>query len=448
MKILFITVGVGALIGLFTNWLAIIMLFRPWHEKRLFGKRLPFTPGLIPRRQQELAEKLGEIVEKDLLTPDGLAKSLSRPDLEYAVKRAGIQGLAERLNKAPTAGLLARQLFGPDALEKSRKWMVEKAVVFLQSEAGRSKLEGLADGLYDHLRGALSKAEVRRDLAHGFAGPFYANLATGQTTWQEALPEGTRAIVEERLRASVQPMLEGASVWMEEPQVVLAISEMLQDKVKNIPLLGPMAVSFLSPERVAGDIVPRLQAVIVSASVRELVTERLHEAVGKFWGQPIGNLVSHMSPYDFADLLDKVLGVVLERALSDEASSRRLFKEMIVNGVVAGANQAAISELVHRLMDALDGWNVREVYIQRTEEVDRLFMKGWRWLRGELIEAMPALLDAMAIRQVVREQVASYPIPTLEKLIVSVVNKELRLITLLGGVLGGLIGLVQALLVM
>ncbi|ARU59738.1 hypothetical protein CBW65_00765 [Tumebacillus avium] len=448
MKVLLVTVSVGALIGLFTNWLAIVMLFRPWKERRIFGRRVWLTPGLIPRRQDELAEKLGQIVEQDLLTPEGLAKSLSRPDLEYAVKRAGINALAKRLNEAPTAGQLSVHLFGPDMLGKASDWLVERAVAFLQSEAGRNRLEGLAEGLFDHLRGTLKSDETRRELARGFAGPFHANLSSGQVTWQEALPEGTRGIVEDRLRAQVAPLLEGAAHWMQEPQVVQAISEMLQDKVKNIPLLGPMAVSFLTPERVAGDIVPRLQAVIVSSSVRELVQDRLQDVVAKFWGKPIGSYISRMSADDVAVLLEKVLGVVLERALSEETASKELFTSMIVNGLSAGANPATVGDLVRRLVDGLAEWNVRELYITHTEEFDRLFMKGWRWLRGELIEAMPALLDALALRQVVRDQVASYPIPTLEKLILSVVNKELRLITILGGVLGGIIGLVQALLVL
>ncbi|TCP53774.1 uncharacterized membrane protein YheB (UPF0754 family) [Tumebacillus sp. BK434] len=448
MKVLFITVSVGALIGLFTNWLAIVMLFRPWTERRLFGMRLPLTPGLIPRRQNELAEKLGEIVEQDLLTPEGLAKSLSRPDLEYAVKRAGINALAKRLNETPTAGQLAGHLFGPDVLEKASGWMVGRAVSFLQSDAGRQRLEGLADGLFDHLRGTLAKEEVRRELARGFAVPLHANLSSGQVTWEEALPEGTRAILEDRLRAQVEPLLEGAARWMQEPQVVQAISEMLQDKVKNIPLLGPMAVGFLTPERVAGDIVPRLQAVLVSSSVRELVQARLQDGIGKFWSKPIGSYISRMSADDVAVLLEKVLGVVLERALSEEAAAKDLFKSMVVNGLLAGANHQTVGDLVHRLVEGLAAYNVRELYITHTEEFDRVFMKGWRWLRGELIEAMPALLDALALRQVVRDQIASYPIPTLEKLILTVVNKELRMITILGGVLGGIIGLVQALLVL
>jgi uncharacterized membrane protein YheB (UPF0754 family) len=58
---------VGAVIGYVTNWLAIKMLFRPRRAYRLFGWRLPFTPGLIPKERERIAVALGSSVAGDLL---------------------------------------------------------------------------------------------------------------------------------------------------------------------------------------------------------------------------------------------------------------------------------------------------------------------------------------------------------------------------------------------
>ena len=71
----------GSIIALSTNWLAIRMLFRPHAEKRIFGIRIPFTPGLIPRERERLTKKLSEAVSTRLLTPDVLSKELSDPSL-------------------------------------------------------------------------------------------------------------------------------------------------------------------------------------------------------------------------------------------------------------------------------------------------------------------------------------------------------------------------------
>jgi len=71
----------GGIIALSTNWIAIKMLFRPHREIRLFGIRMPFTPGLIPKERTRLARKLGEAISAHLLTPDILASKLADPSV-------------------------------------------------------------------------------------------------------------------------------------------------------------------------------------------------------------------------------------------------------------------------------------------------------------------------------------------------------------------------------
>ncbi|MBZ4668029.1 MAG: hypothetical protein JG775_1181 [Defluviitaleaceae bacterium] len=66
----------GSVIGYFTNWLAIKMLFRPHEEKRIFGMKVPFTPGLIPKEKNRIAKKVGETVGKHLLSEEALVKAL------------------------------------------------------------------------------------------------------------------------------------------------------------------------------------------------------------------------------------------------------------------------------------------------------------------------------------------------------------------------------------
>ncbi|HXK49337.1 MAG TPA: DUF445 family protein [Clostridiales bacterium] len=63
---------IGALIGLLTNYLAIKMLFRPFNPVIIFGLRIPFTPGVIPKEHDNLAEKIGNTVGDHLLTNDSL----------------------------------------------------------------------------------------------------------------------------------------------------------------------------------------------------------------------------------------------------------------------------------------------------------------------------------------------------------------------------------------
>lgn len=78
----------GAVIGYVTNALAIRMLFRPLEEKRVFGIRVPLTPGIIPRQRHQLAHSIARMVSQKLLTPDLLAARLDEPEFQEALERS------------------------------------------------------------------------------------------------------------------------------------------------------------------------------------------------------------------------------------------------------------------------------------------------------------------------------------------------------------------------
>lgn len=76
---------IGAVIGAATNHLAIKMLFRPYKPYYLFGKQLPFTPGLIPKRRDEVAKQVGVLVMEHLLTPEGIQKRFESSEAKQEI---------------------------------------------------------------------------------------------------------------------------------------------------------------------------------------------------------------------------------------------------------------------------------------------------------------------------------------------------------------------------
>jgi uncharacterized membrane protein YheB (UPF0754 family) len=75
----------GAIIGYVTNAVAIKMLFRPLKELRFFGKRFPFTPGILPRERRKLAESIGGMVERELLTSEVLRERLAKTEVRQKI---------------------------------------------------------------------------------------------------------------------------------------------------------------------------------------------------------------------------------------------------------------------------------------------------------------------------------------------------------------------------
>ncbi|MEH2278139.1 MAG: DUF445 family protein [Nostoc sp.] len=84
----------GGIIGYFTNDIAIKMLFRPYQAIYIAGRRVPFTPGLIPRNQERLALNISKTIMGSLLTPQEL-QNLARRLLQTERVQAGILWLLQ-----------------------------------------------------------------------------------------------------------------------------------------------------------------------------------------------------------------------------------------------------------------------------------------------------------------------------------------------------------------
>jgi uncharacterized membrane protein YheB (UPF0754 family) len=67
----------GAVIGYVTNAIAIRMLFRPLTVKRVLGLPLPLTPGIIPKQRFQLAESIGQMVSRELLTEEAVRRQVA-----------------------------------------------------------------------------------------------------------------------------------------------------------------------------------------------------------------------------------------------------------------------------------------------------------------------------------------------------------------------------------
>ena len=70
-------VTVGILIGWFTNYLAIKLLFRPYREMNFIFFKIQ---GLIPKRRDEISENISEVVEKELISIDDIAEKFKNSE--------------------------------------------------------------------------------------------------------------------------------------------------------------------------------------------------------------------------------------------------------------------------------------------------------------------------------------------------------------------------------
>lgn len=115
---------IGALIGWLTNYIAIKMLFHPREELKIF-----FVPvqGVFPKRQRDLARKVGQIVSEELVSARDITARLKEKATSEAVLNhiAGKfeQGVASRL---PRAFPILSMLMSGDMAEKVKAALLEQ----------------------------------------------------------------------------------------------------------------------------------------------------------------------------------------------------------------------------------------------------------------------------------------------------------------------------------
>lgn len=108
---------VGAVIGYFTNMIAVKMLFFPHEAKYIFGHRVPLTPGAIPKGKARLAKSAGIIVQNELFTREDISGKLLTEEVEKPIIDRVMSILGENIKDTGAVMIGSREKF--DAFEKN-----------------------------------------------------------------------------------------------------------------------------------------------------------------------------------------------------------------------------------------------------------------------------------------------------------------------------------------
>ena len=139
---IFILPVIAALIGWATNFVAIKMLFHPQDPKKIMG--ITFQ-GVFPKRQNQIAERLGELVANELFSIKDVAKKIE----ELSTRPEALEEVGKRIEKTIREKLVAAfpmlSMFLSDE-------MIVKVTKLFQSELEdflRASAQGLAAKLED-----------------------------------------------------------------------------------------------------------------------------------------------------------------------------------------------------------------------------------------------------------------------------------------------------------
>jgi hypothetical protein len=368
----------GAVIGYVTNDIAIRMLFRPLAEKRLFGLRLPFTPGVIPRQRYELAESIARMVSSELITPEAvrgqmasagfrerlesnvqslLGDLLDRPLAELGgADREALLGSLERFLADALGGFFSSPSFihGARALISDgvhRLSGLTLAELFAGAGPG-PRLPGLGELVAERLLPMLSSPENRR------------RAAGAVRRWlEEKRPDGGALALPAELLVSigalgglaVTPLLESLFGWLEQGPTRIELEgrgkDLLRGVLDKLNVLQKFLVS-------AGQFDRRLEQKmpeIVEDALRALREYAFHprtldrlkrlpeEALERWSRRSAAEALAGIEPQEAADLVERALA-----ALDGESFRRRLARG--VERWAEGQRERSLGELAGRLL--------------------------------------------------------------------------------------------------
>ena len=148
----------AALIGWVTNYLAIKMLFHPREEVKVLGISLQ---GVFPKRQKQLALKLGTLVSEELLSMEQITKKIKA----HATSDETMDAIGKRIEMTIREKLV--HAFPMLSMFLSDD-MVEKVTNLFRKEL-KDFLSQSVDELSTKLENNLDISEVVREKVEGFS---------------------------------------------------------------------------------------------------------------------------------------------------------------------------------------------------------------------------------------------------------------------------------------
>jgi uncharacterized membrane protein YheB (UPF0754 family) len=392
----------GGIIGYFTNDIAIKMLFRPYRAIYIGKRRVPFTPGLIPRNQERLAKNISKTIMGSLLTPEelqNLARRLLHTDrvqgailwlLRLAIDQIG--GDKEEKSAKIIAGIL-RDLLGEslprllkvlarrdDFLEAQLNQIFDQ--VLLEFQLNEEQATRLADWLMqvvlppDTIRMAV--IDFLTDRTIQTIDESFREKTSG-TYWVVANLFGLRNSLT-RLRTYCLDEKEDTNARIQEVMQVLEMRNRLKKFLQNISLQN-----------------------LPVATVRQL-RKTTRESVRHYLQTRGSDLLQGLS--DSVDW-DNLAVVLINRLKSSPAVS---------------ASLEVVSQELALILE--------------------------RYLEKDLEAIVAQAIPILNIDQVIIDRVKSTSPADLEAAIEGIVKNELQAIVNLGGILGFVVGLIQTVLLL
>ena len=420
---------VGAFIGYLTNRIAIRMLFRPLRPWRVFGFRVPMTPGVIPGKRHELAQNIGNMVGRQLLTSTEIGAALYRErfqdHLRQMIKSRGDHLLSRDLGPIETViperfrsylqvavqALTYRIQEGLQGFIASDRFaaLIGQGVDsqfdrILSRELGEFFNEGERAGIYAFLEQSIDRltaSPAMEQWVESFVLAQVNEALEQEKSLADLLPDSLQELIGSAIVGQTPVLLERLALMLREPEIRNRIVKGVRAGVEHfIASLGPMAgmvSAFLSME-----------------TVEEKVSEYLNEKDGEISGW----LQNPEVQQRLALLLRERSDAFLRRPLSSfvngpedgriSEASRLLSGQLL--GLLRGPEvRRAVADLLHDNIETHIQGGKRSLGEVLTDFLgDNGVERGRRWISDEILTVLRSHRSQRMVKAVVRVLVSGF----------------------------------------
>ncbi|MEX6644078.1 DUF445 domain-containing protein [Clostridium perfringens] len=487
MKIYIIGALIGAVIGYITNWLAIKMLFRPREAKYIFGMKLPFTPGLIPKEKSRIANKVGETVGTHLLNSDSLSKALKDDKIKAKFNEVAKEKINQIINSNSTLENSLKNTLGENyyALKGNMIDNIAKTILeSIQEEEFKNKVKFyIVDSIKERLNKEPEKIidfinsnkfreviintleeEKTRDIIGKALLKEVKTLGKEDLTIEEVIPENIKPYIEEYVKSQKDTFVDIIKNLLRDDEVSHKIKSAIND---NIPSIVSM---FLSGDVIYGKLVSLVDKSLSEEENKEYICDAalafVHESMKKKVSDVINNvgeeklevisdalgdkiskklnteenidsiiskLNCKISSFNSYEEIIKVLFNDYENILIDNIDS--MISQIVNNNQLSGE----ISKMIEKVFDKFLQNSLNDICYNK-QNLENSIMSILDNLYNDFVENKSAkVLEIVDISSIVEEQINAFEVDYAEEIIIGIANKELKAITWLGALLGGIL---------
>ncbi|NPB03591.1 MAG: DUF445 family protein [Thermotogae bacterium] len=376
---------VGATIGYVTNVLAVWMIFNP--KRPVLGYQ-----GIVPRSKRELARRLGEVIERELINPDSIANLLRRK--EEQIKEGIVLWLLS---------LLKDNRKFKDLLDYDE---FKRMIVEFYLNNVNHLPEALADGIDTFLE------ETIEGVVHSL---------------YDRINDVTPLNLSERSVDVAEKLLEGALKLLKNRETAEILSILIEKTLRQSQR-GTLEGLFLSVVG-SGYLRKKLSEVIVTLpkvyAEDYALRSRVRGILRGYLSRPLRELVPPEALLDLFKDLTKTIKVDPRKFLVSKGSLKLLDEILEALGNMSPATLAGMigTERLKILLEDL--------------------VEGIWPLIFDLIEELVSHVD---VKGIVVEKVESYSVEEMEDLILGFMKREFRFVEYMGIPIGALVGLINLLI--